>query len=116
LVIATTQCRTDPQQHVDIVRRQLVLLEIALQLPVLRQLRLHGVEGLANFIALREQTLETSAGFRPQLFEFSLGRIGLGIGFGRISLSIRRGLVPGLSLCRCLVLRGLVPGRSVRVI
>ena len=89
-----------------------MLLEIALQLPVLLDFRLKGLQGLAGLVALREKTLETPSRFRPELFEFGFGRVGFGC---RGGLGIRRGLVPACR-SRCLVLGGLVPGLSIRVI
>jgi hypothetical protein len=44
-----------------------VLFEIALQLPVLLQLRLQALDGLAGFVALTEKTLETPTRLRPEL-------------------------------------------------
>ena len=76
-----------------------MFLEVTLQLPVLLQFRLQGLVVLAGFITLREKTLETSTRFRPELLQFRFGRVGLGIGFRRLSIR----LITGLSLCRCLV-------------
>ena len=53
LVIAAAQGGPDPQELVDIFRCQLVLLKIALQLPVLFQLRLYCLQVLASLVALR---------------------------------------------------------------
>jgi hypothetical protein len=44
-----------------------VLLQIALELPVLGQLRLDRFMGLTGLIALRDETFNAPAGFRPEL-------------------------------------------------